>query len=196
MNRREALKGLGLSLGYVVATPAVISILQSCKNDVQKTTWKPHFFSVDEGIVISNLVNLILPKTENLPGAEDVNVAQFIDTYTDKVLNKKEQVGHKKGMAAIINSLKKPVKKLTSKDYDALLSKFLRAKNNEIEKFKSNENDVIILENLKWLRAMTIWTYKNSQLIGEEVLAYDPIPGIQLGCITVEEATGGKAWSL
>jgi glucoside 3-dehydrogenase (cytochrome c) hitch-hiker subunit len=196
MNRREVLKGLALSLGYVVATPAVISILQSCKNDVQKTSWKPQFFSEDEDIVIRNLVNLILPKTENLPGAEDVNVAQFIDAYTDKVVNKKEQDRYKKGITAIIISLNKPVKKLTSDDYDAILSKFLKAKNKEIERFKNNENDTLILEILKWLRGMTIWTYKNSQLIGEEVLAYDPIPVIQLGCISLEEATGGKAWSL
>jgi hypothetical protein len=196
MNRREALKGLGLSLGYVVATPAVISILQSCKNDVQKNKWKPQFYSEDEATVISNLVNLILPKTDNLPGAEDVNVTQFIDTYDDKVTVKKGQEKHKKGVAAIINSLYKPVADLMTEDYDALLSKFLRAKETEIEVFKNDENDAMVLEMLIWLRRATIWTYKNSQLIGEEVLAYDPIPGNQLGCISLEEATGGRAWSL
>jgi hypothetical protein len=43
---------------------------------------------------------------------------------------------------------------------------------------------------------MSIWAYKTSQKIGEEVLAYDPIPGKLQGCISLEEATGGKVWSL
>ncbi len=196
MNRREAIKGLGLSFGYAVATPTVISILQSCKSDSQSIAWKPQFFSKDEGSVVSNLVDLILPKTDDLPGALDVNVAKFIDLYLDKVSDKQTQDNVKKGMTAILIELDKPVSKLNTDDYDKLLSKYLRAKPNELEAFKNNENDAIILNNLTRLRWQTIWVYKNSQQIGEEVLAYDPIPGKQLGCISLEEVTGGKAWSL
>lgn len=196
MNRREALKGLGLSLSYIIATPTAMSILQSCKNDIQNNTWKPQFYSEEETTVISNLVNIILPKTNNLPGAEDVNITQFIDSYDNKVTDKKGQEKHKKGVTVIIDSLNKPITKLILSDYDALLSKFLRAKKSEIEVFKNNKNDSIVLEMLIWLRTISIWAYKKSQLIGEEILAYDPIPTTQLGCISLEEATGGKAWSL
>jgi len=196
MNRREVIKGLGLSLGYAVATPTVISILQSCKSDTQGTVWNPQFLSNDEGHVISNLVDLILPKTDDSPGAQDVNVAKFIDLYLDKVSNKETQDSFKKGMTAILAELGKPVNKLNKDDYDALLSKYLRAKPDELDAFNNNENDAIILNNLTRLRWQTIWVYKNSQQIGEEVLAYDPIPGKQLGCISLEETTGGKAWSL
>ena len=196
MNRREAIKGLGLSFGYAVATPTVISILQSCKSDSQSIAWKPQFFSEDEGNVVSNLVDLILPKTDDLPGALDVNVAKFIDLYLDKVSDNETQDNIKKGMAAILIELDKPVSKLNTDDYDKLLNKYLRAKPNDLEAFKNNENDAIILNSLTRLRWQTIWVYKNSQQIGEEVLAYDPIPGKQLGCISLEEVTGGKAWSL
>jgi len=196
MNRREAIKGLGLSFGYAVATPTVISILQSCKSDSQSIAWKPQFFSKDEGSVVSNLVDLILPKTDDLPGALDVNVAKFIDLYLDKVSDNETQDNIKKGMAAISIELDKHVSKLNTDDYDKLLNKYLRAKPNDLEAFKNNENDAIILNSLTRLRWQTIWVYKNSQQIGEEVLAYDPIPGKQLGCISLEEVTGGKAWSL
>lgn len=43
---------------------------------------------------------------------------------------------------------------------------------------------------------MSIWTYKTSEKIGEKVLAYDLIPGKLQGCISLEEATGSKVWSL
>ncbi len=196
MNRREAIKGLGLSFGYVVATPTVISILQSCKNEKQGAIWKPQFFSQDEGKILKNLVDLILPKTENLPGATDVNVAKFIDLYLDKVSSKEEQDNFKMGLTAIQTSLGKPVGKLKVEDYDALLSKFLRAKPEEIKAFKNNENEALVLQRLIDIRSRTILAYKQSEKIGEEVLAYDPIPGKQQGCISLEEATGGKAWSL
>ena len=109
MDRRKALKKLGLSLGYVIATPTVINILQSCKNETQ-AEWLSEFFSLEEGTVVKNLIDLILPKTENLPGAIDVNVPQFIDTYISKVSSNDEQVYLKKGINAIIHMLGKPIK--------------------------------------------------------------------------------------
>ena len=200
MDRRKALKGLGLSLGYVVATPAILSMLQSCKKDAASTvSWKPQFFSAEEGSVVESLVDLILPKTADLPGASDVNVAEFIDLYTSKVSGKEEQEGYKKGLAAVIEALGKPVNKLTTDDYDRLLAKYLKASKEEQEAFRKNEKDGAVLGTLMGLRGSAIWAYKTSELVGEEILAYDPVPGEQKGCITVEEATGewgGRAWSL
>ena len=34
------------------------------------------------------------------------------------------------------------------------------------------------------------------EYIGEKVLAYDPVPGQQKGCVDLIEATGGKSWSI
>jgi len=197
MDRRKALKGLGLSLGFVVATPTVLSILQSCKTDAKDVTgWIPEFFSEDEGIVVKNLVDLILPKTADLPGASDVNVVQFIDLYTSKVSGKEEQEGYKKGLTAIINTLGKPVKDLTTEDYDGLLAKFLKTTKEEQEAIRNNDKEAPVLEALMGLRGSAIWAYRTSEKVGEEVLAYDPVPGEQKGCISLEEATGGRAWSL
>lgn len=200
MDRRQALKGLGLSLGYVVATPTVISMLQSCKKDATAVaSFVPKYFSNDEAVVVNNLVDLILPKTENLPGASDVNVVEFMDLYMSKAVSKEEQEEYKKGIAAVIDALGKPVNNLTTEDYDALLAKFLKATKEEQEAFRKSEKDGAVLETLLGLRGSSIWVYKTSEFVGEEVLAYDPVPGEQKGCISVEEATGewgGRAWSL
>ena len=37
---------------------------------------------------------------------------------------------------------------------------------------------------------------KPNEYIGENVLAYAPIPGDYKGCVDLMETTGGKAWSL
>ena len=46
------------------------------------------------------------------------------------------------------------------------------------------------------LRGSVIWAYKNTEYIGEEVLAYQPVPGEYIPCGDVDELTGGKAWSI
>ena len=46
------------------------------------------------------------------------------------------------------------------------------------------------------LRDLATWAYKNSEYVGEEVLAYLPIPGEYIACGDLETLTGGKAWSL
>ena len=81
-------------------------------------------------------------------------------------------------------------------DYDLLLAKYLKASESELEEFESNEAETQVLNSLRGLRSTAIWAYKTSEQIGETVLAYDPVPGKQLGCISLEEATGGKSWSL
>ncbi len=197
MKRRDALKGLGLSLGYVIATPSVITMLQSCKTDVNQ--WKPVFFTVDEGTVIRNLIDLMLPKTEATPGALDVNVPEFLDLYASKVYSVEQQSKYKKAIQEIINELlvsKRKVSKITAEDYDTLLSKYLKADKDTQDLFKNNEKEKTVFETLINLRNSSVWSYKTSELIGETVLAYAPIPGKQQGCISLEEATNGKAWSL
>lgn len=49
---------------------------------------------------------------------------------------------------------------------------------------------------LKSLRSSAISAFKITEHIGENVLAYDPIPGQQKGCVDLQETTQGKAWSL
>ena len=97
-------------------------------------------------------------------------------------------------MTALNITEENPSSNLKIEDYDRFLVKYLRTTTNEKEVF--TENDNIILGTLMSLRNMTVWAYKTTEEIGENVLAYDPIPGVQKGCVSLEEATGGKSWSL
>ncbi len=195
MDRRRALKSMGLSLGYIVATPTAFSILQSCQKN-QKILWIPKFFSNEEGIVIQNLTDLLLPTTKNSPGAIDVNVPQFLDLYFKEIESEIKQNYFKKGIQFILIELGGKVNKITIEKYDKLLAKYLKASKEETPEFKNNKEENHIYGTLVRLREYSIWAFLTSEKIGEEVLAYDPIPGAQNGCMTVEEATGGKKWSL
>lgn len=201
MKRRDALKGMGLSLGYAIATPSILSLLQSCKTE--PVVWNPIFLTQKEGMVITNLVDLILPVTKTSPGALDVNVPEFLDLYAHKVYDDKRKTKYKKGIQAIIkalNALDEDPSKVKTEDYDQLLAKYLKSSKAQQKKYTEetdeDNQDTLIYNALVGLRSSTVWAYKTSQQIGENVLAYDLVPGEQKGCIPLEDATGGKAWSL
>ncbi|MBJ6366648.1 gluconate 2-dehydrogenase subunit 3 family protein [Snuella sedimenti] len=204
MNRRDVLKNLGLSIGYAVATPSIISLLQSCKTEIDD--WKPVFFSADESVIVRNLIDLILPTTSDSPGALDVNVPEFLDLYIYKTYNNKQQESYKEGLSYLLKALQvtdQGTDFLKTEDYDALLAKYLKADKTLQAKHKSHNkdtdgdnHDAMTFKALDKLRSVAVWSYKTSKEIGLNVLSYDPVPGSQKGCISVEEATGGKAWSL
>ena len=80
---------MGLALGYTVATPTLISIVQSCKQETV-FEWTPDFFAKDEGAVLTKLVDIILPKTDT-PSASENQVHLFIDRFAVEVMDEKQQ---------------------------------------------------------------------------------------------------------
>ena len=89
MDRRVALKNMGLALGYTVATPTLLSLVQGCKN-VETVNWTPDFFTKEQGNVLHKLVDIILPKTDT-PSASEVNVHIFIDRFINEIMEDVEQ---------------------------------------------------------------------------------------------------------
>lgn len=198
MKRREALKNIGLTTGFVIATPGLISLLQSCKSDID--TWTPAFLSNEEGYVLRQLVDIILPKTD-LPSATELNVPQFIDTFINEVLDDEEQGFARDAFAGLVSMIKtdynEDLEKVTSENYKNLLDTHMRIKGEDDEERLANPESKKptrseFLNQLKW---MTINAYKTTEEIGENVLVYDPIPAAYY-CGDLDELTGGKSYSL
>ena len=61
---------------------------------------------------------------------------------------------------------------------------------------KEEKNKGLSTEIIQELRTLTVNAFKFSEYVGENVLAYSPIPGEQRGCVDLNETTGGKVWSL
>lgn len=199
MKRRDVLKKIGLSAGFFVATPTMLSLLQSCTSDSK--TWAPIFLNAEQGIVIQSLANVFIPKTDILPSATEVNVPQFIDQYLNEVLEKDLQEQFKTAFGSMVSILKQEfsadLEKVTEADYKALLDKYMRIKD-EIDEEREADLEALVVtksELLNSLKTLAITGYKTTEIIGEEVLAYDPIP-TQYYCGDLEEITGGKSWSL
>lgn len=208
MDRRTALKNLSLSLGYAVATPTMISILQSCSSDT--TTWTPSFFTKEEGFMITQLSDIILPSSETV-GAINVLVPQFIDKMFDEVLDDERKMTMKEGATAFAKEFKSIYGKDSSKgskdEFEKLLENYFKISKDQqeqisvlLKKDKStlrgeNLNTFLTYTFLTETRDYTLFGYYTSQEVGENILNYDPIPGKYLSCIPLEEAGNGNVWA-
>jgi len=214
MDRRDALKNMGVALGYTVATPALISLMQSCKSE-PSMEWVPEFFSPDEGQILTQLVDLILPATDT-PSASEVQVHLFIDRFAAEVMNSEQQTFWKMVTGifvdeAYIASGKEKGDELNAEDLETVLASALQftpeqeeSYNTLIEKYmmKMAEGEMGSLDKAaaKYsfatnLRGITIWGYKTAEYVGEKVLPYLPVPGGYVACDDVDKLTGGMVWS-
>ena len=214
MNRRQALKNFGLGAGILIIGPSTLSLLQSCKNE-PNNNWEPTFLSISNGLALKQILNVIIPKTDT-PGANDLNLAQFIDSYMDQVASEERQQYFKGSADAFAAAFKgefdKELDNGKEKDFEKIISKYLSASLEEQEIFAKTETetqdpidkipelkmdpDAGSLSYLKNVRQMAIWAWKTSEQIGENVLWYDPIPGRYISCGPIEELGNGKAMSL
>lgn len=215
MDRRVAIKNMGLALGYTVATPTLVSLVQGCKN-VETVDWTPDFFTKEQGNILHKIVDIILPKTDT-PSASEVNVHIFIDRFTNEIMEDIQQsitkLSFDKFIAkALENSGKNKANDLTSEDLEPVLAAAFQVSEEEeilneelVIKNPSamikGENEAVSDQPVRYnfaknIRDMTIWGYKTSEYVGEEVLAYLPVPGEYIGCGDLNELTGGKDWSL
>ena len=130
MQRRTALKNIGLSFGALTLTPTVVSLLQSCQT--AEAGWVPTLLSQENADIMAKIIDVILPTTANVPGASDLNLIQFIDGYLANVSSPEEQefakmaTGIFAGVAQAAAG-KENATELTAEDIDVQLNKFLRA---------------------------------------------------------------------
>ena len=207
---------MGMAFGYTVAAPTLLSIVQSCTSK-KVLDWTPDFLSKDEGTAIHTLVDIILPKTDT-PSATEVNVHVFIDQFAHTGLPPENKDFLKMGMdkffgKVLADAQKETLPELTEEDFTSALSTYLKKRTKDVEEahdkaigeyfmaIEQNGSAVLDEEIARYmfansLRDISIWAYKNSEVVGEQVLAYLPIPGEYVPCDSVDTLTEGKAWSL
>ncbi len=208
---------MGMVFGYAAATPTLLSVLQSCKDKPSYAEWVPSFFEQDQGYALAQMLDVILPKTDT-PSATEVNVHGFIDAFANEVLPEEQGQFMKMLTDTFMNKVlesagKESLSELEGADFEPLLSKYLAKRSDEVEEahgkavgeymqaVAQGQEATLDPEAAAFMfagnvRDIAIWAYKSSEYVGEEVLAYSPVPGEYIGCGDLEELTQGKAWSL
>ena len=199
MNRKEALKKLGLSFGVVIASPVLFHA--SCSK--KSTTY---FFNELELQLLIETSDIIIPGTNELPKASAVGVAEYIDHYVADIIEDDEQNNIKSFMQQYMGAInaEKPIEYWVENTFKADWDTRDQW-HDEINNFETSirqglkaeiSDEIAIFALLTNLKSLMIRAYRGSELVGEQFLAYDPIPGRHIGCIDLDEATGGRIWSL
>ena len=213
MKRRQALKNIGLGAGIFVIGPSTLGLLQSCQNEPEYD-WQPTFLTASHGYALEKILDVILPSTDT-PGAADLKIPQFIDSYMDQVADLERRDRFQKSADAFSRAFKEEYDKEQEEgkdeDFEKLIKKYLKATPAQIELFaKRNtetqdalpdpeyimDSDAGAYAYLTSIRNIGIWAWKNSEEIGENVMWYDPIPGQYIPCGPVAELGNGKGMSL
>ena len=188
MKRRELIKKSAIVLGASLSAPALLSLLKGCKSE-PALTWKPTFFTEKQAKLVSELAETIIPKTD-LPGAKEVKVPQFIESYVAEVYKQEEREKFMKGLDEFAQKVKE-----TQKDDFILLPKENQLKvaeqwnNEEVPLFKKSEEKTFFI----MMKELTIVGYCTSEVGATQLLRYDPVPGTYKGCIPFSEV--GKTWA-
>jgi glucoside 3-dehydrogenase (cytochrome c) hitch-hiker subunit len=203
MKRREALKRTTLILGYAISASAISGVLNGCTNESMSTAstpdgaddWAPELFSREEIDLIAELCETILPETDT-PGAKAANVHRYIDIMLKDHYQIRDQRVFSRGLVRVdedcLSIYGEKFARSTPDNQLEYLSKLEEESKTKIEQGGEHLGSrpfFAILKELTWIGFFT------SELIGEQYLSYDPIPGVYHGCIPLKE-TGNRNWSL
>jgi hypothetical protein len=179
VSRREALKRAAAVLGIAIAPSLLSNVLRA-----QSSTALRRYLDEDQFATITALAERILPRTDT-PGALDVGVPAFIDLMYGEYFSADEKqrlVGALAAFdAAATSAHGKGFAQLTGEQQDAQL---LAAAESSSDR-----------PHFVRIRELTIVGYFTSEVVGRNVLIYDPIPARYEGCIPLEQ-TGNVSWTL
>ena len=191
MNRREAIQRTAMVLGYAVSAPAIMGVLHGCKASPE-LTYKPEFFREEQAGVISEIAEIIIPRTDT-PGAKDAGVPGFIDLMLRDCYKKEDQEKFMKGLAdfqeACIKASGDPFLDLTA----AKQKEYVKKVHDEAVAAIKSANPPAERPFILRMKELTMLGFFTSEPGATQVLQYSAVPGAYRGCVPLSEI--GKTWA-
>lgn len=193
MDRREALKRTAWIMGGVVSAPAIAAIMKGCKAE-PGIDWKPAFLNKDQALLVTEVAEIIIPKTET-PGAKDVGVPAFIDLVLKDCYSKEDQDRFLAGLQEFDNGAKQAYGSLfMDLDTTQRLEHVKKVHDAAIEIERTTQpapkRPFVLLT-----KELTMLGFFTSKAGATEVLQYDPVPGAYKPCVPLKEAGKGRTWA-
>ena len=193
MDRREALKRTAWIMGGAVSAPAIMGVLKGC---AAKPTidWKPVFLTEEQGALVSQVAEIIIPKTDT-PGAKDTGVPSFIDLMLKDVYTKEDQDRYLETLKAFEDECKAETgDSFLDLDLEQQTAFVKKVHDKAVQVEKSSEpapkRPFILMT-----KELTMLGFFTSEVGATQVLQYVPVPGSYKGCVPLSEAGNGKAWA-
>lgn len=176
-------------IGGAFSASAIASMFQGCVAPPAGEVWKPDFLSVDEGKLVTQIVDIVIPPSDEVAGGVEALVPQFIDRYFSLMLKKEEEVGldEEKFFRDGAKEFLAEFKKANGKSFDKASAE------ERLAYLKEEDKKFVNAEGTTWFGALKEITYRgffNSEVGVTEVLKFDPVPGNYDGCVPLSEING------
>lgn len=187
MERRRAIKRVGISIAGIVAAPAISNFLFGCSTkDAEKVVVQSKaFFNPKQDQMVAEISEIIIPTT-NTPGAKEARVNEFIDVMLTDCYYEKDQQSFLEGLERMENSSKRK--------YNTPFLKASPEQKSTLLKQESIYNDNGPSRFFQLMKELTLFGYFTSEVGAVQALEYVPVPGKFKGCITLTEDQ--RAWAI
>lgn len=200
MNRRQVVQHVAWLMGGAISAPAVLGILSGC-SPKPGASWQPLFLSKEEGAVVDEVADLIIPRTDT-PGAREVGVPAFIDVILKDVYPTEDQARFVSGLKEFDAEAQRVHGKPFLELQPAQRLSFLQQVHDAAaaaEKAQDAANDVPASKRKRpfvlMMKELTLLGFFTSQVGTTQVLQYEAVPGGFQACVPVAEAGNGKTWA-
>lgn len=190
MNRREAIQRAGMVLGYAIAAPTLMGVLNGCK-PTPELAFKPVFLSEDQARLVAEVAEIIIPKTDT-PGAKDVGVPGFIDLMLKDCYKKEDQDRFLAGLTEFDNAAKTAYGDLFL-DLDAAQQAEHVKKTHDAAIEATRSGELKERPFILMTKELTVTGFFTSEVGATQVLQYVAVPGAYHGCLPLAEV--GKTWA-
>ena len=179
MDRRNALRNLGIITGSIVLLP-------SCDFSEEKASLVLNKLSIkaSEESLMKELVSCIIPEGTIL-GAASLNVHNFVWIMVDDIMKEEEQNRFLNGMKAFEPFVKKSNgKSFTALNQEQREDVLVGILNLNIEDENSTEKDLNFF--VSQSKRFTSYGFMQSEYIMKEIMPYSLIPGTYGPCETID----------
>lgn len=204
MERREALKNMGFGSMALFTSTALFGALQGCSS-APEVNWLPAAMTAAEAAQLEKFCEAVLPKTDT-PGATEAGVAKHLDEAMANVYESEDVDFMKRGLAAFVKNYDAnhgSYNKATTEELTAVINQYAKKYSDDqalMQRFRQGYGEGVEKTD-EWLETFfvtnavdaTFWSYFTSELVGETVMRYDPIPQVYEGCIPYEK--GQRDWA-
>jgi len=181
MDRRKALRNLGILTGGIVLMPSCDFTQEQVSLSLNKLKIK-----ASEEALMKELVSSIIPEGD-LPGAVSLNVHDFVWVMVDDCMDQKSQSKFLTGLKSFKNHIKKitgnPFESLHQQERENILNGLV---NDTKDGAEPTPEDLQLFVTIT--KRFTSFGYMNSEYIMTEVMPYTLVPGTYGPCETIDNS--------
>ena len=184
MNRRSAIKNLGLFTGGMILLP-------SCDFSDEKVSivLNKLQITIEQENLVEAIVSTFIPEGD-LPGAKSLKLSNSVRVMIDDCLETKKQNSFINGLnlfdSKVKNNHHKTFDKLSTDKRESVLKEMLALTADSDN--KAGTEEIRDLKNfIDTSKYYTIWAYKQSEYMMTEIMPYKLVPGSYGLCETIDK---------